>query len=94
MATDTTRLLRGLEDYHASLVKHLTSLQAEYNQLDRRWRAFSAVYEGTAAREFHAHWERTRRMFEEYMQATQKIQHILDERIEALRRLDSAGGLR
>lgn len=86
-ATNLTHLLQKFEDYHASLTKHLALFQAEYQALDQRWRPFGAVFEGNAAQEFHAHWNRTKRMLEAYIQATQGIEKILAERIENLRPL-------
>ena len=59
MATDAQRLLLGLRDYQGSLERHLLSLQQEFSTMDTRWHALSAVYEGSAAREYRAHWERT-----------------------------------
>lgn len=93
MAADSALLLRGLEDYRSSLDTHMRTLTHEYEQLDRRWQAFSSVYEGDAARQFRSHWLLTRQRFEDYINATQKIGLLLDDRIEALRRVNREGDL-
>lgn len=93
MAADSALLLRGLEEYRSSLDVHLQTVTHEYEQLDTRWQAFSSVYEGDAAQQFRSHWLCTRQRFEDYITATQKISKLLDERIEALRRVNREGDL-
>jgi uncharacterized protein YukE len=94
VATDTTLLLRGLQDYHDSLQRHLQAMTQEYQTLDMRWQAFSTVYEGEAARQFHVHWQRTKQNFEAYISATQIISNLLLERITDLIEVDRLGDLR
>ncbi|HEY1015527.1 MAG TPA: hypothetical protein VGE07_22655 [Herpetosiphonaceae bacterium] len=89
MTTDAGRLLRGLQDYQASLHAHRQRLSGEYEALDRRWHEFSAAYEGEAAREFRAHWLRTKYGFEEYLAASERIERLLNDRISAL--IDAEG---
>jgi len=93
MATDVQRLLQGLRDYQGSLERHLLSLQQEFSTLDTRWHALSAVYEGAAAREYRAHWERTRAGFEGYIHACHRINRLLAERIGRLEEAERTGGL-
>lgn len=93
MATDAARLLQGLQHYRASLDLHRQRLSTEYAQLDNRWIAFSSVYEGDAAREFRAHWLRTKVGFEGYIAATDRISRLLDERITALIDAEHTAGL-
>jgi uncharacterized protein YukE len=81
---DTRVLLAGLREYHASLTRHVTELRAEFDVLQTRWQAFSAVYEGDAADQFRAGWIRTVSRFQEYITRTQRIAAILEERIERL----------
>ncbi len=90
---DATRLLSGLRAYRDSLDRHARSLQREYQQLNGRWRALQRVYEGRAAKEFHAHWGRTDQVFSDYLAASQRVRRLLDERISALERLDRPGTL-
>ena len=85
---DSRILLAGLEEYHRVLGKHLSQLTAEFQQLDNNWRQFSACYEGNAADQFREGWIRTSRRFQEYIEQTQKISSMLDERIEHLRAVD------
>jgi hypothetical protein len=91
---DTRVLLAGLEEYHRVVGLHLSKLTAEFQQLDNNWRQFSAVYEGEAADQFRAGWIRTTQRFQEYIEQTQKISAMLNERIEHLRSANrSEGGL-
>jgi len=91
---DTRVLLAGLEEYHRVLGLHLSKLTAEFQQLDGTWRQFSAVYEGNAADQFREGWIRTTQRFQEYIDQTQKISAVLNERIEHLREADrTEGGL-
>lgn len=91
---DSRILLAGLEEYHRVLGRHLSKLSAEYQQLDNSWRQFSATAEGDYADQFRAGWARTSQRFQQYIEQTQKISAVLDERIEHLRQLNqSEGGL-
>jgi uncharacterized protein YukE len=88
MATDSRVLLKGLEEYHRVLGKHLSSLTSEFQQVSNAWQRFGTVYEGEAADQFRAGWMRTSQRFQEYIEQTQRISSILDERIEDLRKYD------
>ena len=90
--TDSRILLAGLEEYHRVLGKHLSNLAGEFQQLDNSWRQFSAVYEGDAADQFREGWIRTAQRFQEYIEQTQKISVLLDERIEQLRAVNKTEG--
>lgn len=85
---DSRVLLAGLEEYHRVLERHLSQLTAEFQQLDTAWRQFNAVSEGDYAEQFRAGWTRTTDRFQEYMEQTQKISGVLDERIEHLRQVN------
>jgi WXG100 family type VII secretion target len=82
--------LKGLEDYAGVLDRHSSMLNIQFNDLDSHWRTFSSVYEGEAADQFRAGWERTTQNFQEYIQQTERIRGLLRERIEALREADRA----
>lgn len=88
MSVNTTRLLEGLDVYQSSLERHLIQLRNEFDHLSNHWHGLSAVYEGMAADDFRAHWLRTCAGFDEYVQATGRINALLQERIDALRDLD------
>jgi uncharacterized protein YukE len=85
LATDARVLLRGLEEYYGALARHSIYLKLEYNHLNARWQQFSSIYEGEAADQFRAGWSRTHQNFIEYMEQTERISKVLEERIEALR---------
>jgi len=87
---DSRILLAGLEEYRRVLEKHLSQLTAEYQQLDNSWQKFSAVSEGDYADQFRGGWLRTTQRFQEYIQQTQRIITVLDERIEQLQRVNRA----
>jgi len=93
VATNTTVLLQGLREYDQSLKRHVADVRTEYLSLEERWQAFSAVYQGTAADQFRAHWERTASAFRNYIDQTQKIEKILEQRIEFLSQADQQGKL-
>jgi len=90
---DTRRLLTGLEEYRASLDRHLVSLQADFGAVQSRWHAFSAVFAGDAADEFKPGWAQTTARFEEYLARTKAIANVLDERIEHLRDANRQEGI-
>ncbi len=81
---DTTALLQGLIDYRDTLMKHLSQLNQGFETLSREWQHFSLVYEGDAAHEFKGLWFRTSSNFQEYLDRTQRIVAVLDERINFL----------
>ena len=88
MATDARVLLHGLEEYSRSLEQHTVMLKIQFNDLDSHWRQFSSVYEGDAADQFRNGWTRTNQNFTEYIEQTDRIQKLLEERIAALREAD------
>lgn len=90
---DTKALLAGLIEYRTSLRQHLINLRTEFEHLDNRWRSFDSVYSGDAADQFRAYWERTTERFREYVQRTESIVIILDERIEYLTKYDQTESL-
>ena len=89
---DSRILLAGLEEYRRVLGQHLSKLTAEFQQLDNSWRQFNAVSEGDYADQFRAGWIRTSQRFQEYIEQTQKISAVLDERIEHLRAANQTEG--
>jgi uncharacterized protein (DUF885 family) len=89
---DTRILLTGLEEYHRILGSHLSKLTTEFQHLDTTWRQFSNVYEGDSADQFREGWVRTTQRFQEYIEQTQKISALLDERIENLRAANRTEG--
>ena len=89
---DTRLLLAGLVEYRAALERHLGDLRQEFDGLDLRWRSFAAVYEGDAADQFKYGWDRTTHRFLYYLERTQAIARVLDERIDALREANQQEG--
>lgn len=81
-------LLSGLENYRKSLEIHLAKTTSEYSQLEQRWRAFNAVSEGDYANQFRAGWMQTDAKFKAYINQSQKIKALLNDRIEKLRALN------
>ncbi len=81
---DSDKLLQGLQAYRTALDKHLSLLQEDLQQLENRWLALDAVYEGEAAEQFRASWLRTVEWFADYIYQMQEITAILNERIDAL----------
>jgi hypothetical protein len=85
---DTRILLDGLRKYHEQLHLHIAQLQQGYQQLDLRWKAFRDVYEGDAADQFKPGWEHTAAGFQVYIDQTQQIMKILEERIAFLTKVN------
>lgn len=82
--TNSRLLLAGLTEYRNSLERHLGQLTSEYQQLEGRWRAFNSVSEGDYADQFRAGWMQTEARFRAYINQSQKIKALLNERISAL----------
>lgn len=89
---DTTILLTGLEEYHRRLELHMSQMEQEYRDLDKRWQAFSRVYEGNAAEQFRTGWRRTGEGFSVYVEQSRNIMRILEERIDSLRAANRTEG--
>ena len=89
---DSRVLLAGLEEYRGVLERHLSQLTSEYQLLENNWRQFNAVSEGDYADQFRGGWMRTSQRFQEYIEQTQQIKIVLNERIEYLRRLNQTEG--
>jgi len=88
LATDARILLQGLEEYSRALERHTVMLKIQFHDVDSHWRQFSSVYEGDAADQFRAGWTRTNQNFTEYIEQTDRIQKLLEERIASLREAD------
>jgi uncharacterized protein YukE len=88
LVTDARVLLQGLQEYNRALDRHSGMLKLRFHYLDSHWLQFSSVYEGDAADQFRAGWTRTNHSFMEYIEQTDRIQKVLEERIEALREAD------
>lgn len=86
--TNSRLLLTGLLEYQNSLERHLGQLTSEYQQLEGRWRAFNSVSEGDYANQFRAGWMQTEARFKAYINQSQKIKALLNERISALEALN------
>lgn len=92
---DQSTLLNGLREYRDTLTKHVTQLREGYEIVAREWTAFEHIYEGDAAYEFKDLWMRTGENFQEYMERSQRIIKMLDERIiflQAANQDESSGG--
>ena len=90
---DVTRLVSGLERYSRELERHNAQVAQAYHELEQALARLSAVYEGTAAREFKAHWARTKSGLREYNDGAQAIRQLLDERLNALKEADRTAPL-
>jgi len=86
--TNSRLLLQGLLEYRDSLERHLSQLASEYQQLERRWQAFNAVSGGDYADQFRTGWRQTDARFKTYINQSQKIKALLNERISALEALN------
>jgi hypothetical protein len=87
MATDVDRLRAGLEEYRASLGRHLARLSRDYEQVQHCWRALDQEYEGRAAEEFRQRWRKTSEWFKDYESALRTMIAMLETRSQELRGL-------
>jgi hypothetical protein len=92
MVVNTKILLARLEEYQLSLRSHLDQVRYDFKDLERRWHFFSSIYEGDAADQFRAGWNRTTAGFESYVSQSQRISEFLEKRIEALRETNRPEG--
>lgn len=89
--TDATRLLHGLEEYHAALTRQLVTLGEHHERLRAAWLTLRDVYEGTGADVFAEAWERADAGFQRYLTDGVRIQALLQRKVEALRAYDAPG---
>lgn len=82
--TDITALINGLRDYEAELRRHNASVRESFKELERALRRLREKYEGTGARDFRAHFNRTRAGLDQYLQGTEAIAQLLQKRLERL----------
>jgi uncharacterized protein YukE len=89
---DSRALLSGLEEYRKTLGTHLSNVNTEFQQLTSVWHGFAGVYEGDAAAQFKEGWDRITSRFQTYIDQTQRISRLLDERIDFLRDANQTEG--
>lgn len=85
--SDTTALLEGLENYHASMERHMRLMRERLAEVEHTYLGLAECYAGRGADEFRPIWEDTSRRFEDYIEKSTVLQHILAQRIEKLREL-------
>lgn len=85
MALDVEKLGQGLDDYHASLEKHLGELAADFNVLQEFFHRLASNYGGSTAEQFKIAWGRTAEWFDGYMTEGRELSQFLEERINALK---------
>ena len=86
--TDATLLGQQLGQFDDAVRRHLQLVTAEFNQLQRSWEDLRECYEGTGADRFEAVWTGTTRRFEEYLERSEALRVVLQERLAALERFD------
>lgn len=85
---DVTELVRRLTRYLEVLERHNLAIQRAYENAMESLAHLRQVYGGAAADDFMSHWERTSEALERYLQGSQGIKVILEERLSALREAD------
>ena len=80
MAINVDKLREGLEQYHDSSTKHLNLLKNDFEVLMDFYKRFSTEYEGQAAEQFKASWDRTSKWFESYIKLSLQLTKTLQER--------------
>ncbi|MGD1957390.1 MAG: hypothetical protein ACFB2Y_00960 [Fulvivirga sp.] len=84
MAINVDKLREGLEQYHDSSKRHLDLLKNDFEVLSNFYHQLAAEYEGQAADQFKASWDRTSTWFESYIELGQQLTKTLKERVEKL----------
>lgn len=84
MAVNIDQLRDGLNAYERSLSLHRTQLQTDFHELQAYFVRLNTVYDGQAATIFKEAWMRTAEWFEAYLEETQQLSTLLQERIQAL----------
>lgn len=92
--TDMRLLLARLRDYEKALGSHNARVEASWEHLKGSLRRLSHYYDGTGATDFKAHFARTEAGLNQYLEGTQAIKLLLEDRIEHLAAADRAGDLR
>jgi len=85
---DATLLAQHLERFDDAVQRHLQLVSDEFSHLQRSWDDLRDCYEGVGADRFEAVWTGTVRRFEEYLQRSEALRAVLQERLAALRRFD------
>lgn len=80
--------MRRLTRYLEVLERHNLAIQRAYENAMESLAHLRQVYSGAAAGDFMSHWERTSEALERYLQGSQGIKVILEERLSALREAD------
>lgn len=86
--SDATALLQGLEEYYASMERHMHLMRERFVDVERTYLGLAECYAGRAADEFKPIWEDTAKRFEDYIEKSIVLQHTLAERMEKLREAD------
>lgn len=90
---DQRALLANLEDYHATMNRHLLVVREEFYLVSSAWAELDRCYAGDAADEFKPIWASASQRFNEYVEQSTAIMAALRDRIESLREANHAVGL-
>lgn len=88
MATDLTRLAAALAAYEATLRRNRQQVGEAFAELEDRFSALSAVYEGAGAAEFKRGWAAAADAFAGYVEGVPGLLQLLGDKAEQVRRLD------
>jgi hypothetical protein len=86
--TDATLLAQHLDRFDEAIRRHLQLLSDEFRRLEHSWDELRDCYEGAGADRFEAVWTGTSRRFEDYLQRSEALRAVLQERLAALQRYD------
>ena len=90
--TDATLLGRHLGAFDDAVRRHLQLVTDEFRHLTESWNELRDCYEGTGAERFEGVWTGTSRRFEDYLQQSEALGAVLQERLAALMRFDEPVG--
>jgi hypothetical protein len=87
--TDATLLSQHLEAFDDAIGRYLQLVADEFRHLQQSWQDLRENYEGTGADRFEEVWQGTARRFDDYLQQSEALRAVLQERLAALRRFDT-----
>ena len=88
MATDLTRLAAALAAYEATLRRNRQQVGEAFAELENRFIALSAVYEGAGAAEFKRGWGAVADAFAGYVEGSPALLQLLSDKATQVRQLD------
>jgi len=89
---DATLLGQQLTTFNDAVQRHLQLVSDEFRHLQDSWVDLRESYEGTGADRFEDVWNGTAKRFDDYLQQSEALRTVLQERLAALQSFDQPRG--